>query len=195
MQNSCSSTDLNSLWPGAQWKVRWCWWNNMHCCLSVILDHWQLTLRQGFNAGVRNASTPSSLLHCPSQKLIVPVWFGWSGNFVKPKGKKAPSGYQSYYQHTILERSLPSSCLGTAFHSAAANPRDPCAPDNYLPTFSLTVMFASFLPQDPFSYYLYFNNSSSLYLMNFILACDFPIRKWESKPQRWGLLIFSWLST
>lgn len=119
------------------------------------------------NAGVKNASTVSSLLHCPSQKLIVPVWFGWSGSFVKPKEKKAPSVYQSSYQHIILERSLPSSCLGTAFHSTAANPRHPCPPDKYLLTFSISVMFASFLPQDPFSYYLYFNNTSSLYLTNF----------------------------
>lgn len=70
------------------------------------------------------------------------------------------------YQHRILERSLPYSCLGKAFRSAA-NLRETSAPDNGLLTFSHTVTFASFLPQDPFSNYLYFNNSSYLHLTDF----------------------------
>lgn len=130
---------------------------------------------------MRNASTLNSLLHCPSQKLIVPMWFGCSGNFVKDK--KASFGYQSCIN--TQERSLPYSRLGKAFRSAA-NLRETSAPDNGLLTFSLTVTIASFLPQDPFSNYLYFNNSSYLHLTDFHSCMTFSHYRFAH---------FSWLNT
>lgn len=108
----------------------------------------------------------------------------WEFSKTSGENKKAPSGHESSYEHRILERSLPTSCLCTASRSAA-NPRDPSVPDNYLLTFSFTVAFASFLPQDPFSTCI-----STIHLIwtsqTSVLVCDFPIT---------GLLIFSRLIT
>ena len=57
----------------------------MWSCLSAILHPW--ALRQGCNAGTRNASTQRSVLHYSSQKLIVSMWFVWSRNLATPKEK------------------------------------------------------------------------------------------------------------